>query len=431
MVSLSTDILQTIDLGKNSVPNLNSQGTFDWFGTLPKRCQELFEDAVLISDRRKSVYGKWDDILSSIHISPTCVVTKRALAQFFTPPDVALYTAFNLLDNYQMEVIFDPCVGYGSLLIATALVLSEKEQLSNWDLVKKLHGSEIDQNTRNIAIKNIAGCLVKISPLLEIRAVEKRLEKQIKLCDFNNYPNKTLSGLRIIANPPYKEGAKGNIWIPIIDKLVDSNLASMSLILPVAISSSKRAQFLRNKIFANFKKIYAFHHEIRPCPLFRGVDQRISIITATKNLITPHEYITTGFLKHTAGNRMMVWKAPMTKLSKNECNNVFPKVSPLDIAFFKEFESGKNRVRLSEITITTEHTTEVWIRTTGRYHLLAQYEKPAEITTKWKRLLIPDHIASNFMQAFKNGDLLKWWQIFGDGRDISITSLYNNYRVCL
>lgn len=48
MVSLSTDILQTIDLEKTSVPNLNSQETFDWFGTLPKRCQELFEDAVLI-----------------------------------------------------------------------------------------------------------------------------------------------------------------------------------------------------------------------------------------------------------------------------------------------------------------------------------------------------------------------------------------------
>ena len=56
MVSLSTDILQTIDLEKTSVLNLNSQETFDWFGTLPKRCQELFEDAVLISDRRKSVY---------------------------------------------------------------------------------------------------------------------------------------------------------------------------------------------------------------------------------------------------------------------------------------------------------------------------------------------------------------------------------------
>ena len=86
------------------------------------------------------------------------------------------------------------------------------------------------------------------------KPTKKQLEKQIKLCDFNNYPNKTLSGLRVIVNPPYKEGAKGNIWIPIIDKLVDSNLASMSLILPVAISSSKRAQFLRNKIFANFKK---------------------------------------------------------------------------------------------------------------------------------------------------------------------------------
>ena len=54
---------------------------------------------------------------------------------------MALYAAFSLLDNYNMEIIFDPCVGHGSLLIATALVLSEKEQLSSWDLVKKLHGS--------------------------------------------------------------------------------------------------------------------------------------------------------------------------------------------------------------------------------------------------------------------------------------------------
>ena len=101
------------------------------------------------------------------------------------------------------------------------------------------------------------------------------------------------------------------------------------------------------------------------------------------------------------------------------------------LLFIKEFEFCENRVRLSEIPLNKESAKEVWVRTTGRYHLLAQYEKPIEITTKWKRLLIPTQIAPHFISAFQNGDLLKWWQIFGDGRDISITSLCNNYGVRL
>jgi hypothetical protein len=205
----------------------------------------------------------------------------------------------------------------------------------------------------------------------------------------------------------------------------------VSLIVPVSISSSKRTQFLRRKIFDKFEKISAFHHEIRPRPLFHGVEQRISIISATRDSAMPHEYMTTGFLRHNAGERMLVWKALMTKLNKNECNNIFPKVSPLDFTFYKEFEFCENRVRLSEIPLNKESAKEVWVRTTGRYHLLAQYEKPIEITTKWKRLLIPTQIAPHFISAFQNGDLLKWWQIFGDGRDISITSLCNNYGVRL
>ena len=74
-------------------------------------------------------------------------------------------------------------------------------------------------------------------------------------------------------------------------------------------------------------------------------------------------------------------------------------------------------------------------RSLGSHHWSVSFactvEKPIEITTKWKRLLIPTQIAPHFISAFQNGDLLKWWQIFGDGRDISITSLCNNYGVRL
>jgi predicted RNA methylase len=429
-MTLFTNNLHTIvSQQEEFIPKLGCYKTLNWFENLSKKCQELFTDSVLIADRKKSISGKWDYILSAIHTLPTCLLKKKELAQFFTPSDVALYAAFNLLDNYRQEVIFDPCVGHGSLLIAAALVLSEKEQLSNWDLVTKLHGSEIDAGTRALAIKNIAKCLVKISPCLKSANIEAQLQKQIKLYDFNNYPNELLSGLRIIVNPPYKEGNKGNVWIPIIEKLINADITALSLIVPVSITSAKRTQSLRRAIFNKFPKISALHHEIRPRPLFRGIEQRISIIAATRDTTTSNEYRTTGFLRHKAGERMLVWKAPMITLNKNECNNMFPKVSPFDLAFFKEFEFCRQRVRLSEIPVTAECLEEVWVRTTGRYHLLAQYEKPIKINTKWKRLLVSKQIAPHLVSAFQNGDVLKWWQIFGDGRDISITSLYNDYGV--
>jgi hypothetical protein len=57
------------------------------------------------------------------------------------------------------------------------------------------------------------------------------------------------------------------------------------------------------------------------------------------------------------------------------------------------------------------------------------------MTTNYKYIMqnmyIPEQINIIIEPFVGNGDLLKWWQIFGDGRDISITSLYNNYRVCL
>ena len=129
MMLLTNDIPTSINQKKEAAPILGAHRTFNWFENLPKVCQELFTDAVQISDKRKSISGKWDNILSAIHTAPSCTITQKELAQFFTPSDVALYAAFSLLDNYNMEIIFDPCVGHGSLLIAAALVTFRKRTI--------------------------------------------------------------------------------------------------------------------------------------------------------------------------------------------------------------------------------------------------------------------------------------------------------------
>ena len=148
-------------------------------------------------------------------------------------------------------------------------------------------------------------------------------------------PSNSFNSINFAALP--KDGSR-KAFVSTNGKLIDIDISSVSLIVPVSISSSKRTQFLRRKIFDKFEKISAFHHEIRPRPLFHGVEQRISIISATRGPAMPHQYRTTGFLRHNAGERMLVWRALMTKLNKNECNNIFPKVSPLDFTFYKEFE---------------------------------------------------------------------------------------------
>ena len=397
-----------------------------WPDALPVSCKELFLDAVCASDRKPSTSGKWDTILSAIHTPPSCPVAQVALAQFFTPSDVALYSAFGLLASYSGERVFDPCTGHGSLLIAAALVLAEKEKLTGMGLVTKIHGCELDPTTRTIAIENLTFVLALLSPEVGQDNIKAKLENQITLGDFNRYPDQDLTNCRVIANPPYKEGPTGNVWIPIAEKLVHADIAAISLIVPVAIATSKRTQNLRNALFAKFAAIRAFHHEIRPRPLFRGVDQRISIITASKSDNEP-QYVTTGFLRHKTGERLSIWYAPETLLTHRECRGVFPKVAPTEIEYFREFITGNNRIRIADLD--PEVSESVWVRTTGRYRLLAQTDKPEEVTSKWKRLRVPKQIAAQFVKAFSDGDLLRWWQIFGDGRDISITALQHAYGV--
>ncbi|BBJ32431.1 hypothetical protein RAS_p270 (plasmid) [Rickettsia asiatica] len=101
----------SINQKKEAELTLSRHRIFNWFDNLPKVCQELFTDAVQISDKKKTIFEKWDHILTAIHTVPNCTLAQKEFAQFFTPSDVALYAAFSLLDNYNMESIFDPCVG--------------------------------------------------------------------------------------------------------------------------------------------------------------------------------------------------------------------------------------------------------------------------------------------------------------------------------
>ncbi len=367
----------------------------------------------------------------SIHASFNELIKKKH-AQFFTPADFALYSAIEFYRNQKFpRPVMDPCSGLGSPLIASGFILAEQFELRGKDLLNHIYGNEIDSETRLESIKNIINSL-KDYLLPEITLTEARtiLNKNISLCDANSVSLRKLSNCAIIVNPPYKEESTSNVWIPIIQRILEFKPKAFTFILPVSISSSVRTERIREFLKSHYD-IKAPHHEIRPRPLFKNVDQRISILTGFFNLNDDRIYETTGFLTHKAGNRSSVWMEetishPMTAIS----SNVFPKISSEDEKFYQECVHSATRKTLENYSsgVLADDLIEIYIRTTGRYRLLAQCSQPEEMTSKWKTLQIPKTLEDKFLQAFNGGDLLRWWKIFGDGRDISIRAIQSSYR---
>lgn len=408
--------IKTYDLQKN----ING---FKWLNIKNPELIRLFVKSVEFVDNSMH---RDDKLLCRIAQQPINQERQKELAQFFTPPDVAFYTSIQLLNNFQADhIIFDPAVGKGSLLITAASVLAVEYGLRGKTLLSKLKGSEICSETHRIAIENIYYSIQGWLGNIKKDDALQLLGKNIENVDFFNVdiPEKSL----IIANPPYKEiRAGGNMWIPFVEKIINSsNVVAFGLIVPVSISSATRTASLRESIKQKFGEITAFHHDTRPRPLFRNVEQRITILNATKTKKS-NKYFTTGFLTHKAKERLSVWELEYEELSYNECKDVFPKVSSENKHFFVENLSQKKT--LIDL-IDSEKENFVWVRTTGRYKLQAQLHEPEELTSKWKKVHLNQIGAKILIEIFENGKALEWWKIYGDGRDLSINRFLRGYGV--
>lgn len=399
--------------------------SFRWINTKSPDLIKMFVQAVEFVDQSKH---QDNHLLARIAQQPVSKEKQVEHAQFFTPPDVALYTAIQLLNNYQKEknyVVFDPSVGKGSLLIASAVVLALEFGLRDQKLLEALHGSEICTETYGHAIDNIFNALSPWIEGISEKQAHSILKKNIRNQDFfeTSIPDQSL----VIANPPYKETrGTGNIWIRFADKIINhSNTLAFGMIIPVSIASAARTKELRKNITELYGETVAFHHETRPRPLFRGVEQRISILHSTK-LKHSNTYNTTGFLTHKAGHRLSVWEADYVKLDYNECKEVFPKLAHEDINFYKK--NIASEMTLSDF-IDSSKKHSVWVRTTGRYKLQAQIDKPNEVTTKWKQVYLKPEAAKILVTIFDNGKALDWWKIWGDGRDLSINQFLTKFGV--
>lgn len=343
---------------------------------------------------------------------------KALFAQYFTPPDVALSAALSLpLEGG----VCDPSAGKGSLLIAAGIAMGERGVVGP-ALLDRLHGIEIDPDTRVACIEAVASAL---SPWHGMGIVEarERLSRTILLGDALETP--WPRGMEILTNPPYKEVAGRNLWMAFLEKALTSDPVAVAAIVPVSLVSSKRAGPLR-KALAAFPIKRLFHHEIRPRALFPGVEQRITLAVLRKD--GPPTWETTGFLTHRSGERGHVWDAPMVALdiAPSEASGFWPKVSPETMDFFLRQQSGET---FKEIRASDAGTpVDLWLRISGRYSLLAQREAPPEITSKWKLHRMGPHAARLCLEAFASNEALTWWKMYGDGRDFPIKAFFDKWR---
>ena len=403
---------------------------FNWLNNKDKDFKKLFINAVRFQDGEP-----YDDSLErlfeSISMKPSNDNIDE-LSQYFTPVDVAFYTAYNLLkDKNQLnknEVVFDPSLGKGSLLISAGIVLAINYGYRDAELISKLYGCEICKDTLDDAIQNIVIGLKDYIVNITHTKAKSILSKNLVNQDFLSFDFAKDINYLVITNPPYKENKQHNIknvWIAFIEKILhSSSVKDIGAIVPVSISCADRTKSIRNDILTKFNSILAFHHEIRPRPLFKGVEQRISILILKNNHVTDRKlYKTTGFLTHKSKERMSIWTAKYNTIPIKYCQNVFPKPFDDEIDFMKAVVDNRQKIA----DITDGELTEFWIRTSGRYHLVSQKNQPDEITSKWSKKQAPSKQYDYISEQFSNGNALTWWRIFGDGRDFSINKFTNTF----
>jgi predicted RNA methylase len=396
-----------------SSPWIGTATGHGWADVLSADARALVLEAARWQDRQ-AADSPHAEVFEAI-AEPASAEGQESLAQYFTPPDVALAAAAAL--PLPCDVL-DPSAGKGSLLIAAGVLMAQVHGIRGPDLLRRLHGVEICPETRDALVANLARTLQPWHGLTTPQA-EALLGPQMETADFLAW-NGRMEGRAVLTNPPYKEAAGRNPWMEFLRKILAARPAAVAAIVPVALSCSARAQGLRDAMTA-WPSVLALHHEIRPRPLFPGVEQRITLVALRGD--RPAGYETTGFVVHRARQRETLWQAPTVRFPRFR-PDAFDKVAPADLDFHAAQQAGP---ALQEIG-AGETPVEVWLRISGRYHLVAQRQAPEEITSKWKRLLLPPAAADLLVAAFADGTALRWWRIFGDGRDFPVKRFLQTWR---
>lgn len=320
------------------------------------------------------------------------------LDQYFTPPDVALAMAA----PFAGRPVYDPCCGSGNLLAAAGL-LAVKEGLRGGSLLDRMWGNEIDPLQRTLCIRRLVRLLRKYHQQTDTRA-QDILQRQITGYDFKEMSVTTPKNAVILANPPYSH------WLSFMEKFGEQE---GSYIVPVSVGDADRSSPIRQSM-GRHAGLVCLSFDTRPSPLFPGVEQRLMLIHAIPAL---DGHWVGPFVGASKQERKRMWEAAeVTRVRLSA--GVWPKLSAGDEEFYKYQATGGDRYEAGN--------TVVWVRTSGRYSVAAAWEPPTA-SSKWKPVFLTDRDAKRLHVAFRNGDVYRWWRIYGNGRDFPLRRFLRDY----
>lgn len=214
----------------------------------------------------------------------------------------------------------------------------------------------------------------------------------------------------ITCNPPYdtfkendyfrKEPAAGcgNLFGHFITRAIALNqtLGSIGFIVPLSFACGSSYENVRQKVYHNFRRLYASHYSIRPNTLFEGVSQRITIFIAhTKGSTSACQLYSSKLWRWRKEDQELVVRAP--GLAYVDCidKGVIPKVgSEIGAEIYRKIKNA--HLRTGDLISTDSNSNN-----SCYFHNIARYWiKAYDFIPYFKREKDPGQSTSSGMREF-------------------------------
>jgi len=253
----------------------------------------------------------------------------------------------------------------------------------------------------------------------------------------------------VIGNPPYVKKADvrysitsslcsevQNIYAPIlagaIDRLTDRGW--MGFIVPNSSSCSLAYISLRKVFRDNLNYLKIANFSIRPQPIFKGVMQRVSIITGTKGKSENALVFTTRYIRPTAEDRPRLLKMIEFVESSQFAwiyEGFIPKLgNSLDLSIFEKLMSMPNKISRF-MSSGNDDLKSLYFHDSGESYwtkalnFVPRGERNGKqvIASKWKKISVHSDVLSVILCILNSGLFYWFWLATSDCRDLTLNTV--------
>ncbi len=250
----------------------------------------------------------------------------------------------------------------------------------------------------------------------------------------------------VLCNPPYdvvKENrylrsspmaGTGNLFAHFVSRAIDmlATDGAMGFVVPLSLACGDRFEIVRRKLYQNFGMLRTSHYSIRPAKLFPDVDQRITLLRATRRGHRPcHVYSTRLYRWHPGDEQKVITRAEYAPAG-DLARGLIPKVAgEIGASIYTKIKRQPCQLA-SWLAGDTEDGVPIYYHAVARYWIKAynfvpffqrEGEEPT-VSTKLRKLVFRDKRAALRGLCLLNSSLFYyWWLTQSDEFDVLISEV--------